>query len=424
MGDSMERKHWKLKWYNPLFMFAILTIPFLFINIHRTTGGAISDILQDYYGVGTASVALLASSYLYAYMVIQIPAGLVTDRVGPRKCICASLMVIAFSTFLCSYSAMVSNFDLMVVGKAMIGLSAAFFIVPSLKAIATWFSNERFATADGTFMFIGNIGTAIAAAPMVIMFENVGISQTYIILSAIFLLTSFLCWLMIHVHSDKGPNRVVEPKKYSPIVSLKMVLTSGRRFWAIGLVGLLLACSMVWSTSQAGAFYCSVYGFSLEDAGLMVTLYGIGYAVACPIAGSMADFVFRSRKKVLYIGSISTMSFWVIILLMTNFKLFDSVPIQGIINFGFGIATGLDVVMFSLVRCLFPLEITGTSLSLFNILVFLGGATTILFSGILIPNKTAGEYAFFWGIMVIISFLALIFSLIAMEEKYGVIKDH
>lgn len=415
---------------HPIFMFAILTIPFFLLNIHRTTGGAISDILQEYYAVDTASVALLASAYLYGYMAIQIPAGLLTDRIGPRKCICASLLVIALCTFLCSYSAMVSDFNLMLVGKAFIGLSAGFFIVPSLKAIATWFSNDRFATADGTFMFVGNIGTVVAAAPMVLLFENVGITRTYLLLSALFVLTSFICWLAVHVRTDKetvmahGPTGTQEPKRYGSIESLKMILTSGRRFWAIALVGLLLASSMVWSTSQAGAFYCAVYGFSLEEAGLMVSLYGIGYAIACPIAGTLADFVFRSRKKVLYIGTVATFSCWALIFLMTSFRLFDSVPIQGLINFAFGIATGLDVVMFSLVRCLFPLEITGASLSMFNIFVFLGGATAILFSGILIPNKTAEEYAFFWAIMMVVCILALIFCLISMEEKYSSVEDH
>lgn len=399
-------------------MFLTLAVPYFLIYIHRTTGGAISDILQDYYGVGTTSVALLASSYLYGYMAMQIPAGLLTDKVGPRKCICFFLVMVSLGTLLCAYSAAVSDFNLMLLGKTLIGLCAAFITIPTLKGIASWFSRDRFTTADGVFMFIGNIGSIVAAAPMVLMLENAGITRTYLLLATMFFLVSVVCWLVIHDRVDTVDVEVKEPRKYGSIEALKIILTSGRRFWALALMELFLSSTMVWSASQAGAYYGSVYGFSLTDAGLMVSMFAIGYAISCALSGVLADYVLRSRKKVLIICSISSVFFWALIFVMTSFRLFDSVLIQGAINVGFGVASGMTIATFAQVRCLFPLEIAGTSLSLLNFFPFLGGATLILISGMMIPNKSPEEYALFWGIMLVFAIIAMVLSFISIEEKY------
>ena len=87
----------KMSRLRPMMMFVILAVAYFFVYFHRTTGGAVSDTLQEYYGVGTASVALLASAYLYAYTLMQIPSGILTDRLGPRKA--ATMFVLSLLRF-------------------------------------------------------------------------------------------------------------------------------------------------------------------------------------------------------------------------------------------------------------------------------------------------------------------------------------
>src|SRR5574344_889815 len=87
-------------------IFAVLAIAYVFVYFHRTTGGSISSTLQDAFGVGAAEVALLASAYLYAYTIMQIPSGILTDKMGPRKASTIFVFLIAIGSFLGAYAAM------------------------------------------------------------------------------------------------------------------------------------------------------------------------------------------------------------------------------------------------------------------------------------------------------------------------------
>ena len=120
-------------------IFAVLALAYFFVYFHRTTGGAISDTLQDFFGVGTASVALLASAYLYAYTLMQIPSGILTDKFGPRKAATIFIFLIAAGSILSAASAAADNFTLMIVGKFIIGIGAAVVYIPIMKVLAVWY---------------------------------------------------------------------------------------------------------------------------------------------------------------------------------------------------------------------------------------------------------------------------------------------
>lgn len=413
----MSKKGKRLIGPHPLLILFTMGIPYFLIHIHRSTGGSISDILQNHFAVGTTSVALLASTYLYAYTAMQIPAGLVVDRIGPRRCISFFLIMIAFGTFLCAYSAEVRDFNLMILGKVTIGTCAALVIIPGLKAIAMWFSKDKLATADGIFMFIGNVGGIFAAAPMVFMLESVGITGTYLLMAALILMASGICWIVVHDHSSEPVVQEQTRRKIGSFETLKMIVTSGRGFWVLVLFALSHSCTMVWVSSQAGAFYCSVYDFSLSEAGTMVSLFSIGVAIACPLSGFLADSVFHSGKKVLIISSIMIVSVWSVIMMMTYYGLFNNIMIQGAINVLLGFSAGSTVVEFAVMRRLFPIEIAGTTISLLNSFSFFGGATLIAISGFIIPNKSVEEYMVLWSIMLMFFIFAMILSFFIEEHR-------
>ena len=88
----------------PLLMFAVLAVAYFLVYFHRTTGGAVSDTLQDFFDVGTVSVALLASAYLYAYTLMMIPSGILTDNLGPRKTATIFIILIAVGSIFSSYA--------------------------------------------------------------------------------------------------------------------------------------------------------------------------------------------------------------------------------------------------------------------------------------------------------------------------------
>lgn len=401
----------------PMMMFIILAVAYFLVYFHRTTGGAVSDTFQQFYGVGTASVALLASAYLYAYTLMQIPSGILTDRLGPRKAATIFIVLIAVGSLFSAVSANTGNFNLMIFGKFLIGIGAAVVYIPALKVLAVWFARDRFASMNGALLLIGNVGSIAAATPLVLMMDSLGIANTYIVLSVVTIVIALLCWLIVRDRPD-GAESTTQPLQIGIGESLRKVFSSGIRFWPLAIwLFIMYGTLMLWQASQAGSFYHAVYGFSITDAGMMVTMVGVGMALACPLAGILSDRVFGSRRKVLIIGSFLYTAAWGIIALVTYLHACDSPIVQGAINMFLGFAAGFSVVAFAQIKELFPVEMAGTSVAALNLFPFAGGAILITVSGFLVSSKSLEEYTFLWTAAFLMMVVATVLSFFTQDRN-------
>ena len=402
----------------PLLMFAVLAVAYFLVYFHRTTGGAVSDTLQDFFGVGTVSVALLASAYLYAYTLMMIPSGILTDNLGPRKTATIFIILIAVGSIFSSYAASTGDFTYMIVGKFIIGIGAAMVYIPALKILAVWFCRDRFASMNGILLFVGNVGAIAAATPMVLLMDAVGIMNTYLILSALTVIIAVLCWLVVRDRPEGAASNATAQERIPTVQALRMIFTSGRKFWPLAIwLFIMYGTLMLWQASQAGSFYSSVHGFSATDAGLMVTMVGVGMAIACPLAGVISDKVLRSRRKVLIIGSIMYTAVWAMILLTIGNDAGDSMTVQAAINLMLGFSGGFSVVAFAQIKELFPVSVAGMSTASINLFSFSGGAILVTLAGFIITEKTVAEYTTLWTAVVIMMAIATVISFLTVEKR-------
>ena len=413
-------------------IFAVLALAYFFVYFHRTTGGAISDTLQDFFGVGTASVALLASAYLYAYTLMQIPSGILTDKFGPRKAATIFIFLIAAGSILSAASAAADNFTLMIVGKFIIGIGAAVVYIPIMKVLAVWYRKNEFASMSGILLLVGNVGGIAAATPMVLLMDGLGIQNTYIFLAVVTVVIAGLCWLIVRNHPSEmelpGIEDIVSEETGEPVTestsakmgtveALRMTFASGRNFWPLAIwFFFMYGTIMLWQASQAGSFYKSVYGFSAGDAGIMVTMVGVGMVCGCPIAGRLSDRYFHSRKKVILIGTLVYTCLWGVIWATAGKGYMDGIAIQGVINFLFGFFGGFFVVAYAQIKELYPIAMAGTSTAALNLFPFAGGAILITIAGFMISDKTLAEFQNVWLMAFLMMVAACVCAFLSVEK--------
>ncbi len=416
-------------------VFAVLALAYFFVYFHRTTGGAISDTLQDYFGVGTASVALLASAYLYAYTLMQIPSGILTDKFGPRKAATIFIFLIAIGSVLSAFSATSNDFNLMIVGKFVIGIGAAVVYIPIMKVLAVWYRKNEFASMSGILLLVGNVGGIAAATPMVLMMDSLGVQNTYFVLALVTAAIAALCWFMVRNHPSEmelpSIEEIVSEETGEPIVestsakmgtveALKKTFSSGRRFWPLAIwFFFMYGTIMLWQASQAGSFYKSIYGFTGSDAGLMVTMVGIGMVAGCPIAGRLSDKYLRSRKKVILIGTIIYTCIWGVIWATAGNDGMDSMAVQAVINFLFGFFGGFFVVSYAQIKELYPIAMAGTSTAALNLFPFAGGAILITIAGFIVTDKTLAQFQTVWLMAFVMMLIACICAFLSVEKGSG-----
>ena len=426
IDSTKKNKVLKYRWL----IFGVLALAYFFVYFHRTTGGGISDTIQDYFGVGTASVALLASAYLYAYTLMQLPSGVLTDKLGPRKAATIFIFVIAFGSILSAYAAMVSNFNLMIAGKFLIGIGAAVVYIPIMKILAVWYRKNEFASLSGILLLVGNVGGIAAATPMIMMVDSMGLQNTYFVLAGITVLIAVLCWLVVRNHpSEKGlpsieeivSEETGEPVKEStsskvPMAqALKTTFGSGRKFWPLAIwFFFMYGTIMLWQASQAGSFYSNVYGFTKSQYGLLITMVGVGMVIGCPLAGILSDKVIHSRKKVIEVGTLVYTAIWAVIWLTAGDL--NSWSINMAINFVFGFFGGFFVVSYAQVKELFPIAMAGTSTAALNVFPFAGGAILITLAGFIVTEKTLVQYQELWMIAFVCMIIATICAFLSVEK--------
>ncbi len=429
INEESKKKMLSYRWA----IFGVLAVAYFFVYFHRTTGGAISTTLQEAFGVGSASVALLASAYLYAYTLMQIPSGILTDKLGPRTAASAFIALIAVGSILSAVSASVNNFDLMIAGKFLIGIGAAVVYIPIMKVLAVWFRKNEFASMSGILLLVGNVGGIAAATPMVIMMDALGIEMTYIVLAVITAVIAGLCYLIVRnfpsekdfpsieeiVSEETGePIKEKNTDKIGTVEALKMTFMSGRKFWPLAIwFFALYGTIMLWQASQAGAYYQNCCGFNKGDAGMLLTMIGIGMVVGCPLAGRLSDRVLNSRKKVVIIGTLVYTVIWAIIWATSGMEAMNNFAIQAVINFLFGFFGGFFVVSYAQIKELYPIAMAGTSTAALNLFPFAGGAILITIAGFIVTDKTLAQYQTVWLMALVLMVIACVCAFLSVEKE-------
>ena len=431
IDETKKKKMLSYRWL----VFIALAVAYFFVYFHRTTGGAISTTLMDYFGVGTASVALLASAYLYAYTLMQIPSGILTDRMGPRKAATIFVALIAVGSLLSAYSATANDFNLMIAGKFVIGIGAAVVYIPIMKVLAVWFRKNEFATMSGILLLVGNVGGIAAATPMVLMMDALGIEMTYIVLAIITALIALLVWFLVRNHpmekdlpsieeivSEETGQPITEStsEKMGTVEALKRTFLSGRNFWPLAIwFFVMYGTIMLWQASQAGAYYKNIGGFDGGTAGMMLTMVGVGMVFGCPLAGKLSDSYLHSRKKVVIIGTVVYTLIWAFIYLTADSAdILTNEMIQYAINFCFGFFGGFFVVSYAQIKELYPIAMAGTSTAALNLFPFAGGAILITIAGFLVTDQTLDQYKTVWLMALGLMVLGCICAFLSKEKEH------
>jgi MFS family permease len=126
----MENGRWGL------LILAAVSLTYFTENFLRSAPSALTPILMDDLGLTYAMAGLLISSYFFVYAMMQLPVGILSDRLGPRR------TIIGFTVFtvlgaLLFYIA--SGVELLLAGQLLMGLGSSVFYINAVQIVSRWF---------------------------------------------------------------------------------------------------------------------------------------------------------------------------------------------------------------------------------------------------------------------------------------------
>src|SRR5580658_8784273 len=150
---------------------------YLFVFFLRAAPAVMTSELMRDFRIGGASLGNLSAFYFYAYVVMQIPVGVLTDSMGARKLLTLGAFTAALGTFIFGST---DSFAVACAGRAILGGSTAVALLVALRLAAHWFPATNFGGMSGIALFFGNMGAVVAQIPLRLAIENFTWRQTVI----------------------------------------------------------------------------------------------------------------------------------------------------------------------------------------------------------------------------------------------------
>lgn len=360
---------------------AYITTTFL-----RNCPGIISGDLQSSFGIGAAEVALFSAATLFAYGVIQLPSGIITDILGGRKTITLFTALAGLATL---GFALAPNVSIGVAARFITGLALA-AVPPACAVLAAYFPAKRYTFAVGMLFSSGVVGTILATEPLARGSRAFGWRASLVFAGVVIVALAVLLWVRMKeapagaLAADRE-RKSVKDKIRAILPNLKQVLSS-RHFWVLALFYTGASIVMFSFYTQWGA-QLLIKGFGLQqvEASRVLLMASVLAMVAVPPLTSLADRY--SRRAVMVACAAGGMCSFIIFMLFTG-KL-GTVALTALVTvFSVGSNTCASCV-FSLAQTNFPAHLTGTATGCLNaIWPMVASALNVLF-GAMLESRTA-----------------------------------
>jgi MFS family permease len=258
-----------------------------------------STLMSTFHISGTA-LGNLAACYFYAYLLLQIPAGLLLDKIGPRK-------VTTLAIALCAAGSLIfAKADSLLVagiGRFITGTGAAFAAVNCLKLIANWFPMNQFAFMAGLMMTVAMLGAVGGQAPLAVFIDAMDWRYAMEIIGIAGLVLAAIFWIIVRdVSPQHKKERHIVSQNISFMDSLKRVLRNPQAWWLSVYSGFAFAPVMIFGGLWGVSFISQAFEISQNISAQAVSLIFIGFAVGAPFFGWFSDWLGR-RKIVMFWGT-------------------------------------------------------------------------------------------------------------------------
>jgi len=364
-------------------VFATLSVIFCFSMFYRVTNAVIApDLIRDL-SLNAERLGMLGSAFFYSFALFQIPMGVLLDKIGPRTVITFFSLVGASGAFIFGLA---DSFAASFVGRTLLGIGMASVLMGSLKVFVIEFPARMFATLSGTLISIGTLGSLLATSPLAYLNTTIGWRQTLIYAGMINVALSIVVFWVLkgsnrNKEGDSLPRAIQDQKGIG--ASLRMVVGS-LSFWQISALaffryGTFIALQGLW----LGPYLMDIKGLTQIKTGNVLMMMSVGMIVGSPIAGYLADRTFRSKKTVILAGLIL---YTLCLIPLTGIFGIDSTLVFSVLLFFTGVFTSFGILLYTHIKELFPLNMSGTAMAGVNFFVMSGGALFMQVMGNIIES--------------------------------------
>lgn len=363
-------------------LFAAFTAAYFLSYFFRSANAVIAPDLTQALSLNAADLGLMTSLFFAGFTLVQIPVGVGLDRLGPRWVTPGLMLVAALGSLL---FAVATGFEMLAIGRALIGLGMGAVLMGALKAFSLWFSPRHFATLSGLLVGIGSSGGLIAATPLAWLNQIIGWRAVFGAGTAITILVAVL---IMAGTRNTPPGTEWHGKQHGSGTLLPTAVFGDRRFWRLVplsffMVGTMYAFQGLW----AGPYLFDVLRLTDIETGNVLLVLSLGAVIGAVAGGWLTD-----RFGVVRVITISAAVF-----ATCQFALVLTPPLAVVtlVYAIFGFTGAFNIMLLAHARQSFPPDMTGQAVTAVNTFGIGGVFVLQWFIGVVVsrfPQDATGHY--------------------------------
>jgi sugar phosphate permease len=370
---SLHKKRWTI--------FFVLALMYILVYFYRVSLAVVAGDISRELKLTPQQLGSLSGILFYVYAVAQIPLGPMIDRLGSRLVISGSGILTAVGGILFSQADSLAS---AMTARVLIGIGTASVLMATFTVFSHWYSKQEFGRVSGLMVAVGNLGNLAATAPLALAVAAIGWRNSFFVIGIVQILVTVLVFGMVR-DKPAGPVAAaatsMKAEKTGIMAAWRQIFSS-RDFWLLGMIafawyGNYLALQGLWG----GPYLMEIQHLSRESAGSMLMFTSLGFIVGSTLIDNLARRLFQSYKTTLLAGQL------LLLILMTAFLGWAELippPFLMALFFAIGLAVSSGVMIYPIIRAMFPVRIVGTALTSLNFFVLMGAATTQQIMGLII----------------------------------------
>lgn len=368
-----------------VFIFSLMAIFLCFEMALQVSPGVMTADLSNSLNLSSFSLGLMSGVYFITYSVMQIPSGLMFDRLNIVK-------VVGIAIFLCSIGAglfgVSHTFFEAALARMLMGFGSAFAFISVLTAAARYFPANYFAMLVGVAQLLAAVGAIGGALPIAWLNEQFGWRDSFVG----FMIFGLLLIVAIYFTFRNMDTRCKTPPENEYVRHSLREILKNPQTWIIGFYAFfnwapITAFASLWGVP----FLMSKYGFSLTLSASLISLIWLGVGLSSPFVGALSDRMKQRKPVLIFTALLGALAVGIIVYAPTL-----PMIILGTLLFVTGLGSSGQVLSFAVVKDYTEHKRSSAAIGFNNMAVVASGVVMQPLIGKLIELQGAPEGGAFY----------------------------
>lgn len=375
------REKIKPPYYRAYIIFLLSSLFFVYEFFIQVSPAVMTQELMQDLRIGAGGLGILSAFYYYAYTPMQLPAGLLLDRFGPRILLTAACFICAAGALLLSFAHGLGAASL---GRFCMGIGSAFAFTGTLILVSRWFPGHYFAILAGVLQLLSSVGALIGAEPLARAVNQFGWRPTIFWIAIAGFILMFFIGLIVRDAPTKTIKHTAAFDTQNEWKRLQAVCKK-LQTWIIALFAFSSWAPIIIIAGLWGVpFLMTKYHWSNTAAAAAVAMVWWGVALGSPVIGVVSEKIKNRKMPLLFCAGLALLSgIFIIYVHLPTIVLY-------ILFACFGFAAGSQTLTFAVVKDSTKPERVGTAMGFNNMMVVAGGAILQPLIGFLLHLSWSG----------------------------------